>query len=40
MKEQIMTDNIETERVYENKFVRVVVEHKLCWKPHVDYIKN
>ncbi len=40
MKVQIMIDNIKIERVCENKFLVVFTDHKLCWKPHVDYIKN
>ena len=31
---------MEIERVYENKFLGVIIDHKLCWKPHVNYIKT
>lgn len=39
-KVQIMIDKIEIERVYKNKFLGVVIDHKRCWKPHIDYIKK
>lgn len=31
-------DNIEVERVYEIKFLGVLIDHKLCWKPHIKYL--
>ena len=30
----------EIERVYETKFLGVIIDHKLCWKPHIQYIKG
>ena len=37
---QITIDNVEVERVFENKFLGVVIDHKLCWKPHINFLKN
>ncbi len=37
---QIIIDNVEVERVFENKFLGVVIDHKLCWKPHINFLKN
>ena len=31
-------DNIEIERVYENKFLGVVLDDKICWKPHIRHV--
>ncbi len=33
-----MTDNVNTERVYENIFLGVILDHKVCWKPHTRYV--
>ena len=30
----------EIEGVYETKFLGVIIDHKLCWKPHIQYIKG
>ena len=32
---KIVIDNEIIERVYESKFLGVVLDHKLCWKPHI-----
>ncbi|XDV44073.1 hypothetical protein PO909_012422 [Leuciscus waleckii] len=32
---RLVTDNQIIERVYEYKFLGVVLDHKLCWKPHI-----
>ena len=37
---KIMKDNVEMERVYENKFLGVIIDHKLCWKPHIKQVKR
>ncbi len=37
---QIIIDNVEVERVFENKFLGVVIDRKLCWKPHINFLKN
>lgn len=29
-----------TKRVFETKFLGVVIDHKLSWKQHIDYIKG
>ena len=34
-----MINNINIERVYENKFLGVILDHKICWKPHIEYVK-
>ncbi len=31
----VMIDNVHIERVYENKFVGVILDHKICRKPHI-----
>ncbi len=36
----VMTDNISIERVFETKFLGVILDHKICWKPHVRYVKE
>ncbi len=37
---QIMIDNVHIERVYENKFLGVILDHKICWKPHINHIRT
>ena len=37
---KIMIDHVEIERVYENKFLGVIIDHKLCWKPHLKQVKR
>ena len=37
---QLIVDHNTIERVYENKFLGVILDHKLCWKPHTDYVKS
>lgn len=32
--------DVEIERVYETKFLGAVIDHKLTWKQHIDYIKG
>ena len=32
------TEHVESERVYEMKFVGVFIDQKLCWKPHIKYL--
>ncbi len=32
--------NEEIERVYENKFLGVIIDHKLCWKSHINHVKT
>ncbi len=33
---QIIIDGVNIERVYEIKFLGVILDHKLCWKSHID----
>lgn len=37
---QMTIDDVNIERVYENKFLGVLLNHKICWKPHINYIKT
>lgn len=32
-------NGVDIERVNETKFLGVIMDHKLCWKPHIEYIK-
>ena len=33
-------NNVEIERVYETKFLGVIIDDKVCWKPHIKYVKQ
>ena len=37
---QLTIDNIKIERVYENKFLGVILDHRLCWKPHAEHVSK
>ena len=37
---KLYLNGTEIERVYETKFLGVIVDYKLCWKPHIKYIKG
>lgn len=37
---KIMINAVEIERVYENKFLGVIIDHKLCWKPQINNVKT
>ncbi len=37
---RIWVNCIEIERVYENKFLGVIIDDKLCWKPHINNVKT
>ena len=37
---KLMINGIELERVSEIKFLGVVIDNKLSWKPHIKYIKT
>ncbi len=39
-KVKLMINNEEIERVYENKFLGVIIDHKLCWKSHINQVKQ
>ena len=36
---KLMINDVEIERVTEIKFLGVIIDNKLCWKPHINYIK-
>lgn len=36
---QVMMDNVNIERVYENKFLGVILDHEICWIPHIKYVR-
>uniref|UniRef100_A0A672FS48 Reverse transcriptase domain-containing protein n=1 Tax=Salarias fasciatus TaxID=181472 RepID=A0A672FS48_SALFA len=40
IKVKLMIDNVLVERVYDNKFLGVILDHKLCWKNHTTYISS
>ena len=31
-------EDVVIERVFENKFLGVILDNKLCWKPHISYL--
>lgn len=37
---KLMINDIEIEKVKEYKFLGVIIDDKLCWKPHIQYIKT
>ena len=37
---QTMIYNVNVERVYENKFLDLILIHKICWKPRISYQNN
>ncbi len=39
-KVKLTINNEEIERVYENKFLGVIIDHKLCWKSHINHVKT
>lgn len=39
-KVKIRINNEEIDRVYENKFLGVIIDHKLSWKPHINHVKR
>lgn len=36
---ELKIDNISIERVYENTFLGVILDHKICWNPHIKHNK-
>ncbi len=36
---ELKIDNVKIERVCENKFLGVILDHKICWKPQIKYVK-
>lgn len=35
---QIEIEDVMIERVYEHTFLAVMLDHQLCWKPHINYL--
>ncbi len=35
----VMINNVEMERVYENTFLGVILDYKICWKPHIKHVR-
>jgi len=33
-------DDVELERVNENKFLGIILDHKLSWKPHIAHVQS
>ena len=36
---QLILNGVKIERVYETKFLGVILDHKLSWKPHIESTK-
>lgn len=37
---QFEIDQTRVEQTHEHKFLGVIIDHKMCWKPHVSYISS
>ncbi len=37
---KVMINNVEIEREYENKFLGVILDYKICWKPHIKHVRE
>ncbi len=37
---QLHINEVEIERVYETKFLRVTIDHKLSWKSHIKHVQT
>ena len=37
---EVQIEGVNLERVYENKFLGVVIDDKICWKPHIKHIQT
>lgn len=37
---KLMWNGIEIDQVYETRFLGVIVDHQICWKPHIQYIRT
>ena len=37
---KLFLNGVKIERVYEIKFLGVILDHKFSWKPHIEYIKK
>ena len=35
----VRIDNVNIERVEQIKFLGVILDHKICWKPHISYVR-
>lgn len=36
----VKIDSVKLERVYENTFLGVTIDHNLSWKPHIKYVRS
>ena len=37
---EVKIEGVNLERVYENKFLGVIIDDKICWKPHIKHIQT
>lgn len=37
---QIQVDGVQIERVHECKFLGIIIDEKISWKPHINYIQT
>ena len=37
---ELKIDNVNLDRVYENIFLGVIIDHKFSWKPHIKYVRS
>ncbi len=37
---QVQIEGVNLERVYENKFLGVIIDDRICWKPHIRHIQT
>ena len=37
---EVQIEGVNFERVYENKFLGVIIDDKICWKPHIKHIQT
>lgn len=37
---QVQIDGIIIERVFDNKFLGVIIDDKICWKPHIRHVQS
>ena len=37
---QVQIEGVTLERVYDNKFLGVIIDDKICWKRHIKHLQN
>lgn len=37
---QVQINGVHIERVFENKFLGVIIDDKICWKPHIKHVQS